>query len=448
MKLRFKSLITGILCASMLSACSPSTPETNTQDTTSSNVQTTSEQTTSAPASSNKQKITVWAWDPNFNIAIMQNAADRYTKINPDVEFDIVEMAKADVEQKLHTTLASKTTEGLPDIVLIEDYNSQKYLQSYPGSFADLTNSFDYSKFAPYKVSLMTLENKVYGVPFDSGVSALFYRSDILEEAGYKKEDLQDVTWNRLIEIGKDVKSKTGKAILGFEKSDGGLMRIMLQSAGTWYFDESGKADLANNDILKQAMQTYKDIVDADIIIPTSGWDEWVSAFNKGDTASVATGVWILGSIKAASDQSGKWTVAPTPKLDDAKSVNASNLGGSSWYILENGKNKDAAIKFMQEIFAKDVDFYQDILTKNGAVGTFLPAQEGAAYTAEDPFFGGQKIFQDISGYMKNIPAINYGMYTYEADAAIMGQINDFVGGKSLDECLKNAQTQLDSQIQ
>jgi len=95
----------------------------------------------------------------------MQEAAARYQKINPNVEFDIVSMAKADVEQKLNTILASGVKTALPEIVLIEDYNAQKYLQSYPGSFADLTKQFNYSEFAPYKVKLMTLNNKVYGVP-------------------------------------------------------------------------------------------------------------------------------------------------------------------------------------------------------------------------------------------------------------------------------------------
>jgi len=98
-----------------------------------------------------KPKITIWAWDPNFNIPIMQEAAQRYKKINPNVDFDIVSMAKADVEQKLNTVLASGVKTNLPEIVLIEDYNAQKYLTSYPGAFADLTNHFNYKEFAPYK---------------------------------------------------------------------------------------------------------------------------------------------------------------------------------------------------------------------------------------------------------------------------------------------------------
>jgi lactose/L-arabinose transport system substrate-binding protein len=405
------------------------------------------EQTSNQPTEKSG-KITIWAWDPNFNIAIMNEAKARYTKDNPKVEVEIVDMAKADLEQKLHTMLASGVKEGLPDIVLIEDYNAQKYLRSYPGAFADLTGKIDHSKFANYKVSLMTVDGKIYGVPFDSGATGFFYRKDILEQAGYKPEDLSNITWDQFIEIGKNVKKKTGKAMLGFGLDDGGLMRVMLQSAGQWYFDKDGNVNLVNNEALKEAVKTYKAIVDSGIIKKTSGWNEWVAAFNKGDTASVVTGVWIIGSIKAEASQSGKWAVAPTPRLNISGSKNASNLGGSSWYVLENSKNKDVAIDFLNKIYAGDVDFYQKILVERGAVGSYIPAQTGDAYSKEDTFFGGQKVFLDFSKWMQEIPSVDYGLYTYEADAAIMAIMPDVYAGKiSVEDALKKAEEQLKNQI-
>jgi len=390
-----------------------------------------------------KAKITIWAWDPNFNIAIMQEAANRYMKINPNVEFDIVSMAKADVEQKLNTILASGVKTGLPEIVLIEDYNAQKYLQSYPGSFADLTKEFNYKEFANYKVKLMTLNDKVYGVPFDSGVAGFFYRKDYLEQAGFKPADLENITWDRFIEIGKTVKAKTGKYMIAADPFDGGLMRILLQSAGAWYFDKSGKPYIANNPVLKEAVRLYKEIKDSGIAKEVSGWNEWVGAFNKGEVAAVVTGVWIIGSIKAEKSQSGKWGVAPVPRMNIKESVNASNLGGSSWYVLQNSKNRNVAIDFLKKIYARDSEFYQKILVERGAVGTWLPAQGGSAYKAKDPFFGNQQVFQLFSEWMKKIPAVDYGIYTYEADAAIMSVMPDVYTGKlSIDEALKKAEQQ------
>jgi lactose/L-arabinose transport system substrate-binding protein len=294
----------------------------------------------------------------------------------------------------------------------------------------------------------MTLEGKVYGVPFDSGVSGLFYRTDYLEKAGYKSEDLNNITWDKFIEIGKKVKEKTGKAMIGFDLNDGGIMRIMMQSAGKWYFDAQGNVNLSNNDALKEAVKTYKAFADSGIIKQTSGWSEWVAAFNNGDVATVVTGVWIIGSVKADKTSSGKWKVATTPRLNIGGSVNASNLGGSSWYVLENSKNRDLAIDFLDKIYAGDIDFYQKILIDRGAVGTYMPAQSGAAYSSADAFFSGQKVYTDFSEWIKAIPAINYGVYTYEADAAIFSVMPDVYSGKiSIEDALKKAEEQLKNQI-
>jgi len=237
----------------------------------------------------------------------MEEVSNRYQKLHPDVEFEVVSMAKADVEQKLNTILASGVKRGLPEIVLIEDYNAQKYLQSYPGSFADLTREFNYKEFAPYKVKLMTLNGKVYGVPFDSGVAGWFYRRDYFEQAGINPEDLKNITWDEFIEIGKIVKEKTGKYMISGDPYDGGLMRILLHSAGTWYFDEKGNPNIANNEVLKEALRIYKELFGSGISKETSRWNEWVALFNNGEVASVITGVWIIDSIKAEKSQSGKW---------------------------------------------------------------------------------------------------------------------------------------------
>jgi len=441
---KWVSLLLAIALMLSLASCAS---KTNSETTTAAAAS--SETTTSAATASGKsEKLTVWAWDPNFNIAIMNEAKTRYAAINPNVEIEVVDMAKADVEQKLLINLSSGTTEGLPDIVLIEDYNAQKYLAAYPDNFADLTDKINYADFAPYKVELMTVAGKKYGVPFDSGVAGTYYRKDLLEKAGFKAEDLNNITWDRFIEIGEIVKEKTGVEMCAFDPTDGGLIRVMLQSAGSWYFDKDGKPFLAGNAVMEKAVSTYAKLMNSTGTKKTSGWAEWVGAINTGAVASISTGVWITGSVKAGADQSGKWALAPIPKLDVPGAVNASNLGGSSWYVLNASKAKDTAIDFLNQIYAKDQDFYQKILIDRGAVGSFLPAQSGAAYAAEDPFFGGQKVFQDFSTYMKSVPSVSFGSYTYEADAAIAAILPEAYKGTNVADLLKTAQSQLESSIQ
>ena len=221
-----------------------------------------------ANTSSDAKTITVWAWDDNFNVAVMKKAAEVYKKTNPDanINVDVVSLSKEDVYVKLQTALAGGGS-GLPDIVLLEDYVSGKYLNTFPGSFADLTDSFDYSQFLDFKVDAVTVDGKTYAVPFDTGATALYYREDILEQAGYKEEDMQDLTWDEFIKIGKDVTEKTGTPmIVEIANNKTTLVRAMMQSCGLWYYDQNGDINITNNEALKAAFETISEMKEAGIL--------------------------------------------------------------------------------------------------------------------------------------------------------------------------------------
>ena len=393
------------------------------------------------------KEVTIWAWDPNFNVAIMQEAGKRYTAKHPGTTFKIVDMAKNDLEQKLQATLASGVTKSLPDIVLVEDYNAPKYLRSFPGAFAPMSGIVDYKGFAKYKVDLMTMDGKIYGLPFDAGVTGMYYRKDYLAKAGFSEKDMQNITWDRFIEIGKKVEAATGKKMLGIDPNDNGLIRIMMQSGGRWYFDKDGKLDIKGNPALKASLETQAKLFQSGIVKPVTSWAEYVGVMNKGEVATITTGVWITGSVKAEKTQSGLWAVAPIPSLGIPGAVSASNLGGSSWYVLNAGKEKATAIDFLNEIYAKDVDFYQTILQSRGAVGTLLASRTGKAYTEADPFFGGAQVWQSFSDWLSKVPSVNYGMYTYEGDAAIAAQLPALIQGTPVDKLLDAIHQQLSAQI-
>lgn len=393
--------------------------------------------------------ITVWAWDANFNGATMQQAFDRYQANNPDDTIDIQIFDKAAMEQKLQAQLASGQTTGLPDIVLVEDYRAQKYLLSFPGAFEPLTDRIDYSGFAPYKVEVSTVDGQTYSVPFDSGVTGLFYRSDVLTEAGYTAADLDDITWDRLIEIGIDVKEKTGETLLPIDPNASELFRIMLQSAGSWYFDADGNVTIADNPVFKSTLETYQRLLAAEISKPKNGWNEYTGSFTSGDTLGTVTGVWMTATVKANPDQSGQWAVASTPRLGDVEaSVNASNSGGSSWYVLSSAPEKEKAIDLLSTVWASDVDFYQDILVNQGAVGSLLAAREGEAYQASDDFFGGEPVWQNWSDWLGEIPAVKYGIFTEEADSAVVAQIPAITSGGNIDEIIATIDAQVRQQTQ
>jgi len=394
--------------------------------------------------------VNVWCWDTNFNGAAMKLAAASYNKTHPDVEIKIDDsMSQDDIRAKLQTQLLANNTQGLPDIVLIQDDVAQKYLQSFPGPFVPVGDSVDMSAFAQYKVKAATHEGKAYSLPFDSGVTGLFYRSDYLEQAGYKADDLKDLTWDKFIQIGKDVKAKTGHNMLGLDLNGDGLIRVIMQSAGAWYFNADGSLHVLDNAPLKAALETYGKIWQADIVKPVSGWTDYTGAFTSGDVASDIDGVWMVGTIKSKPDQSGKWGVAPIPKLDGVEGATGySNEGGSSWYVLSSGPGKDAAVDFLKTTWAGDKDFYQKILIGQGAFSTWLAASAGDAYKASDDFFGGQPVWANFSDWQAKIPPVDYGTFTAEVDSAVVAQLPAIAKGGSVDDALKAINDQATQQMQ
>lgn len=389
------------------------------------------------------RKITVWAWDETFNIKAANEAAEIYKAEHPDVEIEVVTMAQDDIVAKLNTSLSSQSYDGLPDVVLIEDYKIQGYLTSYPDEFADFSDVLIPEDFAAYKTGVNVVDGSFYGVPFDSGVAATFYRKDLIEEAGYTEEDMQDLTWDKYIEIGQAVKEKCGVDMCTLDPSDLGQIRIMMQSAGSWYTDADGNVSFTDNQALKDAITTYKKLVDAGITKQTADWDQFVGAFNNGEVASVVSGCWVASSIKAAEDQSGKWAVAPVPRMsENENSINASSIGGGAWYVLQNVGNADLAKDFVATTFGSNVDLMNQLVSDISLVSTLNAAAEAPNVSEGVEYFGGQTVNKDFAEWTAEVPTVNYGMHTYALEDIMSEAVQAIVGGGDMDQVLSDYEEQ------
>ncbi|WP_054955498.1 ABC transporter substrate-binding protein [Paenibacillus dakarensis] len=436
MKIKFLSVLLLVtMTASLLAACGSSGSDS-------------SKEGGSKQSEGSKNKVVAWAWDPSFNGAALKIAEELYKKDHPDFELEVVDMAKADLEQKLNTNLAAGVKEGLPDIILVNDPNIQKYVTAYPNTFADFTDKVDFTQFSPYKVDALRIDNKIYGVPFDIGVTGMFYRSDYLEQAGFTEKDLENITWDQYIEIGKVVKEKTGKYMATINPNDEALTSILLQSAGSWYITPDNKGNFVNNPAMTETLRVYKAIADSGIAKPVTGWSEFVGSFNAGDVATVVSGVWQVSSIMDAKDQSGKWKVAPIPRLEVEGGVNASNEGGSSWFVLDNSANKDQAIDFLAKTIGGSSEFYERFLKENGGVGSYIPSFSSEVYGQKSEFFGGQAIYQDFTKWSTEVPGITLGMYTQESKDALKNELPNILQGADLTQSLANIQKLFEQQVQ
>ncbi len=229
---------------------------------------------------------------------------------------DITEIESQDIETKLTTIANAGELDALPDIFLIQDASFQKFAQNYPEIFTDLTDSgIDFSQFSAAKTSYSIVNGKNMGIPFDSGTAVNCIRTDYLEQAGFTVEDFTDITWSDYMEKAKIVKEKTGQPMLTAKSATPDIIMMMLQSCGASLFLEDGSPNLDQNDVLKECMSIYVQMVKDKTLEEMPGWDQYIASINNGTVASAMNGCWIIASVEAKEDQSGKWAVTNLPRL-------------------------------------------------------------------------------------------------------------------------------------
>lgn len=394
-------------------------------------------------ASGDENTLTVWCWDPKFNIYAMEEAGKVYQADHPEFNVNVVETPWDDIQKKLTTAATGGALDTLPDIMLVQDNAFQKNVISFPEAFTDLTDSgIDFSQFGEAKTAYSVIDGKNYGVPFDNGAVVACYRTDILEEAGFTLDDFTDITWDEYLEKGKVVLEKTGKPLLSCQSTESDVIMMMLQSCGASLFDDEGKPAMVGNESLKKVMETYQQLVETGVCKLVNSWDEYVQTLTTETVAGTINGCWIMASIQSAEDQSGKWGLTNMPSLVGVEgATNYSNNGGSSWAITSNCKNVELAEDFLKSTFAGSVELYETILPSSGALATYLPAGDSEVYAEPSEFYGGDAVFKKITEYASKCPSNNTGVYYYEGRDAIATAIQNVVGGSDIDAELEIAQS-------
>lgn len=392
--------------------------------------------------SGDENTLTVWCWDPNFNIYSLEKAAEIYAKDHEGFKVEVSEIQSDDIESKITTAVNANDLSTLPDIFLMQDNSYQKYVSFYPDVFTGLSDKgIDYSQFSQAKVSYSTVDGENYGVPFDNGTVVHCIRKDYIEEAGYTVEDFTDITWSDYMKKAKVVLEKTGHPMLSGEAHSLEIVAMALLSSGGSFFNEDGSVNIEGNEALKEACENYRQMVKDGTFQEVTDWDQYLASFNKGTVGGVINGCWIMASVGVSEEQSGNWAIVNMPKLDKASgATNYSSQGGSSWAVSSNCKKVDLAVDFLNSTFAGSTELYDDIIQK-GALATWLPAGETDAYNQKAEYWNNDTVYSKIVDYASKTPASNNGKFFYDARDAVSAAVSEMIqSGGNIDDALKTAQ--------
>ena len=248
--------------------------------------------------------LTVYAWDANFNIPALKAAEAAYQKVNPNFKLEIAtQSGSSDVEQAMTLAGSSGDLSSLPDIVLFQDHFIQSYVADYPDCWVDLQLAdIDWSDFGAEKLSYSTIDGVHYGVPVDNGTAIFAYRTDVLEEAGYTIDDVTGISWDEWLEIAKEVKEKTGFALLSMDHSGDDLPYMMMQAEGLSQW-RSGKPNLVGNEAFERIIEVIVQGAKDGTILLANSWSEYCDQTIVGNqTAGVMNGNWIIPTIEQVAE--------------------------------------------------------------------------------------------------------------------------------------------------
>ena len=395
--------------------------------------------------------LTVYAWDANFNIPALKAAEAAYQKVNPNFKLEIAtQSGSSDVEQAMTLAGSSGDLSSLPDIVLFQDHFIQSYVADYPDCWVDLQLAdIDWSDFGAEKLSYSTIDGVHYGVPVDNGTAIFAYRTDVLKEAGYTIDDVTGISWDEWLEIAKEVKEKTGFALLSMDHSGDDLPYMMMQAEGLSQW-RSGKPNLVGNEAFESIIEVIVQGAKDGTILLANSWSEYCDQTIVGNqVAGVMNGNWIIPTIEQVADNSGKWALTTLPTLEGGKDGYAAN-GGSSLYITGNCKNVELACDFLAYTFGGGegaMETYDNALRDGGVITCCISAGESEVYQEGVDYFGGQAIYSDIVDMGAFVPVVEQNDYHYTARTYVGNAITNIINGGDLESELQDAQDQIEFEM-
>jgi lactose/L-arabinose transport system substrate-binding protein len=386
----------------------------------------------SGPAFAQSGEITIWSW--NVAASSLKSTIPSFNKQFPDVKITVEDLGNQQTFDKMLAGCAAGGV-GLPDIISVENHESEIFWSQFPDCFADL-KTLGYTdeiaaQFPDFKRTELEVDGKAYAMPWDSGPVTMFYRRDFYEKAGIDPATIK--TWDDFIAAGKKVQeANPGVTMTQADiNGDAEFFRMIANEQGCGYFSGDGQSITVNKPGCAAALETVKKLKDAGLLIAGT-WDEKIQASTAGTVATHMYGGWYEGTIRSTSpDLAGKWGVYTMPSAS-ADGPRAANLGGSALAISASSENKEAAWAYVNYTLGTNAG-QVTMLKEFGLVPSLLSALDDPYVKQEQPYWGGQKVWVDILSTLPKVKPARGTPFFQDADKIMVANQLKYLNGEYAD---------------
>jgi multiple sugar transport system substrate-binding protein len=291
---------------------------------------------------------------------VVRELLPEFERTHPNVRVEVQQLPWTAAHQKLLTAFAGDV---LPDVAQLGNTWLPEFVALHavdpikPG----LVDAADYF---PGIWQTNVIDGTVYGVPWYVDTRLLFYRRDLLQQAGFSSPP---ASWAQWVEMLRTLKARSGErygVLLPLNEYEP-LLALALQQDAPLLKDANGQGHF-RSDGFKRALGFYREFFKEGLAPATDAnrianvWDE----FGRGYFTFYITGPWNIGEFKrrlpASLQQS--WMTAPLP---GPNGPGYSIAGGASLVVFATSKRKEAALQLVQYLSRPEVQLRFHALTGN-----------------------------------------------------------------------------------
>jgi multiple sugar transport system substrate-binding protein len=325
------------------------------------------------------QKVIVWM----VRTGVDENEWERdvvipaFAKAQPDIFVKVLNINQDDIAVKREAMIAAKE----PLHVWSTNWGGDGFASDrYRGLITDLTplierDKFDTTDYIPEVFKIYQSEGKIWGIPFLTTGSYIYYNMKLFDEAGvpYPTSDWDDKswTWDAMLDVAKKMTKNYGDPNTGVYGVDPGGLWPRFDSVpfifgkDPWTAEAmqtgfSGPLTLTDEKSVT-AYQKFHDLTYVDKVAPDSAVSEALGqlggSFQSGRVAMMMSGGWGHWSFKdLINDPNGFcWGVAPLPWGSPDANMR-STIFTDPWVITAgmDAENTDLAWTFLQFLASPD----------------------------------------------------------------------------------------------
>jgi sorbitol/mannitol transport system substrate-binding protein len=288
----------------------------------------------------------------------IQELTDAFHRDHPEIKVRYVTLPENEARARITQDVATKA--GQFDVVMIGTYEAPIWGRN--GWLTDLMKyarndrEYDVNDLIPAVRKGLSVDDKLYAVPFYGESSFLMYRKDLFQQAGLKMP--AHPTWTQVADFARKMKTPDRAGIClrglpGWGEQLAPLNTVINTFGGRWY-DNKWNAQLTAPETAK-AVKFYLNLIKqaGEAGAPNAGFSECLTAYGQGnaamwyDATSAATSL----EDKKVSRVVGKsgYVAAPTMETKAAGWLWAWSLA-----VPTTAKDPEAAWQFVRWATSKE----------------------------------------------------------------------------------------------